>query len=98
LTPELRAQPENLLLDAEGHVKLTDFGFAKRLPGGARTYTLCGTPDYLAPEIVLNKARRGPPACSTHACGPCLPLWVNAGQFWRAAGTRVGAWYSQPGC
>jgi serine/threonine protein kinase len=47
-------QPENLLLDAEGHVKLTDFGFAKALMA-KRTYTLCGTPDYLAPEIILNK-------------------------------------------
>ena len=52
-----RAQPENLLLDADGHVRLTDFGFAKRVPAGARTHTLCGTPDYLAPEIILNQAR-----------------------------------------
>lgn len=48
-------QPENMLLDAEGHLKLADFGFAKHIPGGKRTYTLCGTPDYLAPEIILNK-------------------------------------------
>lgn len=47
-------QPENLLLDAAGHLKLTDFGFAKAI-GPRRTYTLCGTPDYLAPEIILNK-------------------------------------------
>ncbi len=47
-------QPENLLLDGEGHLKLTDFGFAKAI-GSKRTYTLCGTPDYLAPEIILNK-------------------------------------------
>lgn len=44
-----------MLLDASGHLKLTDFGFAKVI-GPRRTYTLCGTPDYLAPEIILNKA------------------------------------------
>lgn len=48
-------QPENLLLDSKGNLKMADFGFAKRLPLGKRTYTLCGTPDYLAPEIILNK-------------------------------------------
>ncbi len=51
-------QPENLLLDSIGHVKITDLGFAKHLPDGKRTYTLCGTPDYLAPEIILNKVCR----------------------------------------
>ena len=48
-------QPENLLLDAKGHMKITDLGFAKMVTGDKRTYTLCGTPDYLAPEIILNK-------------------------------------------
>jgi protein kinase A len=48
-------QPENMLLDVEGNLKLADFGFAKALPPGKRTYTLCGTPDYLAPEVILNK-------------------------------------------
>jgi len=49
------AQPENLLLTAEGDLKVTDFGFAKFVGPTKRTYTLCGTPDYLAPEIILNK-------------------------------------------
>ncbi len=48
-------QPENLLLDTKGHMKITDLGFAKIVTGDKRTYTLCGTPDYLAPEIILNK-------------------------------------------
>ncbi len=47
-------KPENLLIDADGYLKLVDFGFAKFCPD--RTYTVCGTPEYLAPELVLGRA------------------------------------------
>lgn len=46
-------KPENILLDATGHIKLADFGFARILHG--RTRSFCGTPDYIAYEIVVNK-------------------------------------------
>merc|ERR1711972_1242575 len=46
-------KPENLVLTRDGYLKVTDFGFAKVVPN--KTFTLCGTPDYLAPEIVTGQ-------------------------------------------
>jgi serine/threonine protein kinase len=45
-------KPENLLVREDGYLRLTDFGFAKALRPGERAYTVCGTPDYLAPETL----------------------------------------------
>ena len=46
-------RPENLLMDYKGFLRLIDFGFAKVLTEN-KTYTVCGIPEYLAPEIILN--------------------------------------------
>uniref|UniRef100_H3AQF9 Protein kinase cGMP-dependent 3 n=1 Tax=Latimeria chalumnae TaxID=7897 RepID=H3AQF9_LATCH len=48
-------KPENLMLDRHGYIKLVDFGFAKQLVKGEKTYSFCGTPEYLAPELLRNE-------------------------------------------
>ena len=50
-------KPENILLDAEGHIKLIDFGLSKENVDDALTgaHSLCGTPEYLAPEMIDRK-------------------------------------------
>ena len=51
-------KPENILLDAEGHIRITDFGLSKMAVTGfgpeGGTKTFCGTPEYLAPEVIDN--------------------------------------------
>lgn len=54
-------KPENLLIGNDGYLKMIDFGFAKKIPFARgnvmqpKSFTLCGTPDYLAPELVLSR-------------------------------------------
>lgn len=46
-------KPENLMIDEQGYIKMVDFGFAKVVT--SKTFTLCGTPEYMAPEILLRR-------------------------------------------
>lgn len=48
-------KPENVMINNDGYIKLTDFGLAKQLEKGCRTYSLCGTAVYMAPEYFLSK-------------------------------------------
>lgn len=45
-------KPENVMIDEDGYPILVDFGFAKHVPKGEKTFTFCGTPNYVAPEII----------------------------------------------
>jgi serine/threonine protein kinase len=48
-------KPENILLDHQGYLKITDFGLSKQgleEKGNEKTYSFCGTPEYVAPEII----------------------------------------------
>ena len=47
-------KPENLMLDINGYLRLVDLGFAKRVPIGNKTWTFCGTPEYIPPEVIAN--------------------------------------------
>lgn len=47
-------KPENLMVDNNGYVRMVDLGFAKLVPPGHKTWTFCGTPEYIPPEIISN--------------------------------------------
>ncbi|KAL6763554.1 kinase-like domain-containing protein [Haematococcus lacustris] len=49
-------KPENLLMGMDGSLQLADFGFAKAVGHNGSTRSFCGTPDYLAPEVVLQQS------------------------------------------
>lgn len=48
-------KPENILLSTKGHLKLADFGLSKVVLKDEKAHSLCGTPEYLAPEVLTSK-------------------------------------------
>lgn len=57
----LSLKPENVLIDKDGFVRLTDFGLSKRgIKGNKGATSVCGTPEYLAPELLFDKSHGKP--------------------------------------
>ena len=48
-------KPENILLDSTGHISLTDFGLSKESLNDEKSFSFCGTVEYMAPEIISRK-------------------------------------------
>jgi len=70
---------ENLLLDENSKLKIIDFGFSTCIPNDKKIKIFCGTPSYMAPEIVMKTEYCGPPA-DIWAMGVLL-FTILSGQF-----------------
>ncbi|KAJ1524415.1 hypothetical protein ONE63_010914 [Megalurothrips usitatus] len=80
-------KPENILLDDNLNIKLTDFGFARVLQQGLKLTDLCGTPGYLAPEVLkcnmFEEAEGYEKEVDLWACGVIMyTLLVGCPPFW----------------
>lgn len=80
-------KPENILLDDSLNVKITDFGFARKLKDNEKLFDLCGTPGYLAPETLKCNMFEDAPGYSKEvdiwACGVIMfTLLVGCPPFW----------------
>eukprot|EP01133_Synstelium_polycarpum_P003623 gene3623-4151_t len=76
-------KPENILLDSDGHICITDFGLSKKIENTDGTFTFCGTPEYLAPEVL-----------NGHGHG-CAVDWWSLGTLLYEMLTGLPPFYSQ---
>ena len=80
-------KPENLLLDSDGHIKICDFGLSKLEVVDDSVKSICGTPEYLAPEVI--RRQRYGKAVDWWSLGACGVIWDDTRCVLRWAG---GGW------
>lgn len=76
-------KPENILIDSEGHIVITDFGLSKEINPTEGTQTFCGTPEYLAPEVLKGQGHG------------CAVDWWSLGTLMYEMLTGLPPFYSQ---
>jgi serine/threonine protein kinase len=81
-------KPENVMVDACGNARLTDFGLATRAPDGALAATPCGTPLYVAPEVLAG-APYAPRRADMWSAGVVLYAMVSGRLPWASAGRNA---------
>jgi serine/threonine protein kinase len=88
-------KPENVLLDGDGHLHLTDFGLSKTIEAAdSRMHTFCGTPYYLAPELITHGASsKGKVRSRRGAAGLGWAAWSMAHSMPRHPPHRAVSWW-----
>lgn len=76
-------KPENVLIDSDGYIKITDFGLSRQNVKNNDAKSICGTPEYLAPEIILKMGY-----------GKCVDWWTLGSIVYEML-TGVPPFYSQ---
>ena len=84
-------KPENLLLDLRGELKIADFGWSVHAPHSRRT-TLCGTLDYLPPEMIEGKVRAPAGTCQPSPSG--VGGWVGGEKVLSSTPSPSAPWLS----
>ena len=90
----IRTKADNVVFVSSGAVMLVDFGLAKRAPSDHRLFTVCGSIEYMAPEVISSSGHGRGCDCISHRArtpGPTIGTDYSSRQGGREAGRRTAA-------